>query len=64
MSKMTEIVGLIKTREELIDLLFVTEALGRKAQCRAVHGDIIDKIHDVSQRMKLIDHDLTELIGD
>ena len=64
MSKMMEKVGLIKTREEIIDLLFATEALGRKAQCRAVHGDIIDQIHDVSQRMRLIDHDLTELIGD
>ena len=61
---MMEKVGLIKTREEIIDLLFATEALGRKAQCRAVHGDIIDQIHDVSQRMRLIDHDLTELIGD
>jgi hypothetical protein len=60
---MTEKVGLIKTREELIDLLFVTETLGRKAQCRAVHGDILDQIHDVSQRMRLVDHDLTELIG-
>ena len=61
---MTEKIGLIKTKEELIDLLFATKAFGRKAQCWTVHGDIIDKIHDVSQRMRLIDHDLTELIGD
>lgn len=61
---MTKEVGLIKTREELIDILFATEALGRKAQCKAVHGDIMDKIYDVSQRMRLINHDLTELRED
>lgn len=55
---------MIQTREDVIDLQYRLMALIRKAQCRQVNCDILDKLDAVEKMLAQIDNDLTEIIGD
>ena len=53
-----------QTREDIIDLKCMTEAVLRKAQCRAVDCDIIDALALIAKTFLALDDRLTEMIGD
>ncbi len=54
--------GLELTREEVIDLGFKVEALVRKAQCREVNQDVLDLIHDASEKLDKADEIITDIL--
>lgn len=62
MDEKLELDGLIKTREEAIDLRFRIIALKRKAQCREVNTDILDRLLDAANLLASIDEDITKLL--
>jgi hypothetical protein len=53
-----------QTREEVIDLRYKVEAAMRKAQCRAVHCDVVDALDNIAKELAELDDLMTELIGD
>ena len=53
-----------QTREEVIELRYKVKAVMRKAQCRAVDCDTIDKLNEIALELAGLDDHLTELIGD
>lgn len=52
------------TREDVIDLYHHAAAVTRKAQCRQVNCDLIDKLADITKDLMTLDYDFTEVIGD
>lgn len=56
--------GLLKTREEVIDIQFAVAALMRKAQCRQVNCDVIDMLEEARRELVSIENELTIIIGD
>ena len=56
--------GLLKTREEVVDIQFTVAALMRKAQCRQVNCDIIDMLEEARRELVSIENELTIIIGD
>lgn len=66
MEKLTRagIAGLELTREEVIDLYASVDALARKAQCREVHSDILDALEKISNGLKILDDNISELLND
>lgn len=54
--------GLELTREEVIDLGFKVEALVRKAQYREVNQDVLDLIHDASEKLDKADEIITDIL--
>jgi hypothetical protein len=56
--------GLLKTREEVVDIQFAVAALMRKAQCRQVNCDVIDMLEDARRELVSIENELTIIIGD
>ena len=66
MEKLTRagIAGLELTREEVIDLYASVDALARKAQCREVNGDILDALEKISNGLKILDDNISELLSD
>ena len=56
--------GLLKTREEVVDIQFAIAALMRKAQCRQVNCDIIDMLEEARRELVSIENKLTIIIGD
>lgn len=53
-----------KTREDIIDLRYRVSAVLRKAQCRAVDCDIIDRLAIIEKDLDTLDEDITKIIGD
>ena len=53
-----------ETRLEIIELRYLTEAVLRKAQCRAAHCDVIDALANIVSEFKELDDLATEIIGD
>ena len=53
-----------QTREDIIDLKCHADAVFRKAQCRAVNCEILDKLDKVIKILITIDDRMTEIIGD
>ena len=53
-----------KTREEIIELRAQVGAVMRKAQCRAVDCDIIDRLAIIEKDLDTLDEDITKIIGD
>ena len=53
-----------KTREDIIELRYKVSAVLRKAQCRAVNCDIIDRIAIIEKDLETLDEDITKIIGD
>lgn len=53
-----------KTREEVIELAYMVEAVERKAACRQVNCAVLDKLIKVAEYLHCIDGMLTEIIGD
>jgi hypothetical protein len=56
--------GLLKTREEVVDIQFAVAALMRKAQCRQVNCDVIDMLEKARRELLSIENELTIIIGD
>lgn len=56
--------GLLKTREEVVDIQFAVAALMRKAQCRQVNCDVIDMLEEARRELVSIENKLTIIIGD
>ena len=56
--------GLLKTREEVVDIQFAVAALMRKAQCRQVNCDVIDMLEKARRELVSIENELTIIIGD
>lgn len=53
-----------QTREDIIDLKCHADAVFRKAQCRAVNCEILDKLDKAIKILITIDDRMTEIIGD
>lgn len=59
----TGIVGLELTREEVIELGCQVDAVLRKAQCREVNCEIIDNLKDISNCLRELDNDITNILN-
>lgn len=53
-----------KTREEIIELRARTYAVMRKAQCRAVNCEVIDRLSHIEKELANLDDVMTDIIGD
>jgi len=58
----TGVVGLELTREEVIDVAHKLRAIERKAACREVNCDILDKLVVASKYLDEIDDNITEIL--
>lgn len=56
--------GIEKTREEVIDVMYKVMAIERKASCRQVNCDILDRLTKIANELGGIDYDITNIIGD
>jgi len=56
--------GLELTREEVIELGSQVDAVLRKAQCREVNCEIIDSLKDISNCLRELDDDITNILND
>lgn len=56
------VVGLELTREEVAELQYKVDALGRKAQCREVNQDVIELLSDVSRKLYDVDTLITDIL--
>jgi hypothetical protein len=57
-------VGLELTREEVIEIEHLVNAVERKAQCREVNGDVLEKLMEVSNMLDSIDNMITDILDD
>ena len=53
-----------QTREEIIELRYKVAAVLRKAQCREVNCEIIDRLAKIEKELACMDDVMTDIIGD
>ncbi len=54
--------GLELTREEVIDITSEVTALIRKAQCREVNYEVIDRLDDINKLLADVDECITKIL--
>lgn len=54
--------GLELTREEVIDLIFNTKAVMRKAQCREVNQDVIEGLNEAVGLLGAVETTLAQIL--
>lgn len=64
MDEQLELKGLLDTREEAIELRFKIIALKRKAQCREVNSNILDRLMFAANMLADVDEEITKLLED
>ncbi len=62
MDEQLELKGLLDTREEAIELRFKIIALKRKAQCREVNSNILDRLMFAANMLADVDEEITKLL--
>lgn len=55
-------VGLELTREEVIDIKHLIDAVERKAQCREVNCEVLEQLMEASNLMDNIDDMITDIL--
>ena len=55
-------VGLELTREDVVDIKHLIDAVERKAQCREVNQDVLEKLMEASNLMDNIDDIITDIL--
>jgi hypothetical protein len=62
MDEQLELKGLLDTREEAIELRFKIIALKRKAQCREVNSNILERLMYAANMLADVDEEITKLL--